>query len=35
MWQNTHFTNNNNNNNNNTHLTAVFRDYPGEPVLER
>ena len=32
MWQNTHFTNNNNNT---THLTAVFRDYPGEPVLER
>jgi len=33
MWHNTHFTNNNNNNN--IHLTAVFRDYPGEPVLER
>jgi len=24
-----------NNNNNNTRLTALFRDYPGEPVPER
>jgi len=26
---------NNNNNNNNTRLTALFWDYPGEPVRER
>jgi len=24
-----------NNNNNNTHLTALFQDYPGQPVSER